>query len=318
MSFPLHPDPDDPRTRHFGTFYGLDDPLAGEAGAADQRQQIDHPVTLVIGNCQAESLRIMLDAGDLATVRMPAVHELTASDMPYLEHWLERTDLLVAQPVRDDYHSLPLGTRQLAERLPASGRVVRIPVVRFAGLYPTSAIVRPPADPGMTPPVVEYHDLRLLALAAGGPELPPLDSRRVRSVATASTEQLQRREAANETVILSDLFDRPDFDQMRTLNHPGNSVWTAAAARVRAAAGLQERPVDPGRPLLDSVHAPREAAVIAAFDLDDEPRAQWIVGGVEISADEVKAAHLRWYRDHPDVVAAGVARHADTLRVLAA
>ncbi|BDI24040.1 WcbI family polysaccharide biosynthesis putative acetyltransferase [Herbiconiux sp. L3-i23] len=304
------PDPSDPRTRHFGTFYGLDD----VATDADD----DRPVALVIGNCQAESLRIMLDAGDLVTVRVPAVHELTEHDLPHLDRWLARTDLLISQPIRDDYHSLPLGTRQLAARLPTGGRLLRVPVVRFAGLYPWHVIVRPPSDPGLTPPVVEYHDVRLLLEAAGEAALPPLDRRRVLGIAEASLEHLARREQAHGTIVLSDLFARPRFEQMRTLNHPGNSVWTAAAARVRDVAGLPENDVDPGRPLLDSVHAPRDPAVVDAFALGDEPTRHWLVGGTRIDLADVREAHLEWYARNPEAVRAGLDRHVDTLRVLAA
>ncbi|MET0589901.1 MAG: WcbI family polysaccharide biosynthesis putative acetyltransferase [Naasia sp.] len=296
----------DPRTRHFGVFYGLDEPAG------------DGPVTLVVGNCQAESLRIMLDAGDLRTVRLPAVHELTAADMPFLARWIERADILISQPVRDDYHALPVGTDQLASRLRSGGRVVRVPVIRFAGLYPAHAIIRPPRDAGMTPPLVEYHDLRLLVEAAGREPLPALDAERVRAIAELSLGELTRRERAHDALVLSDVFRSPSFELMRTLNHPGNPVWSVAASRVRQRLGLAEAPVDPGRPLLDSIHAPRERAVIEAWGLDDEPVEDWRVGGAVVTADQVRDAHLRWYHDNPDVVVAGLARHADTLRVLSA
>lgn len=303
---PAPPTDPDARTRHFGAFYGLDETAS------------DGPVVLVIGNCQAESLRVMLDAGDLTTVRLPAVHELTEADLPYLAHWLSSTDALVSQPVRDDYRSLPLGTRQLAGLLPARGRVVRIPVVRFAGLYPTHAIVRPPSDPGAVPPVVEYHDLRILVEAAGLPALPALDTTRVRAMAALSLDQLTRRERGHDTVVLSDLFATPSFAIMRTLNHPGNPVWTVAAQRVREALGWRERIVDPGRPLLDSVHAPREETVVETWRTGEEPTTFWTVGGERIEADEVREAHLRWYAAHPGAVKAGLTRHADALAVLSA
>ncbi len=303
---PAPPSDPDARTRHFGAFYGLDETTS------------DRPVVLVVGNCQAESLRIMLDAGDVTTVRMPAVHELTEADLPYLEHWLSTTDALVTQPIRDDYRGLPLGSRQLAELLPAQGRLVRIPVVRFAGLYPTHAIIRPPSDPGAVPPVVEYHDLRILVEAAGLAALPALDRARVRAIAELSLQQLTLRERAHGTVVLSDLFLEPSFALMRTLNHPGNPIWTAAARRVRSALGWPERSVDPGRPLLDSVHAPREEVVVDTWGTGEQPTTFWTVGGQRIEAGEVREAHLRWYSAHPGAVEAGLTRHADALAVLSA
>jgi len=297
--------PPDPRTRHFGTFYGLDEPAG------------DGPVALVVGNCQAESLRIMLDGGGLRTVRLPAVHEIVAADLPHLDRWLARAALLVSQPIRDDYRGLPLGTTQLVRRLGAGARTVRVPVIRFAGLYPAHAIVRPPDDPGLVPPVVAYHDLRLLAEAAGLSR-PKLDPATVRAIAGHSLAQLRTREAAHGAVVVSDLFTTPSFEQMRTLNHPGNPVWSALAARVRAALALPEHAVDPGRPLLDSVHAPREAAVIEAWDLDEQERPHWVVDGEIVDTGAVREAQLAWYARHPGVVRAGLARHADSLRLLGA
>jgi len=309
----------DGRTRHYGDFYGLTEPEGGG------------DVALVVGNCQAESLRIFLEGGGLTTVRLPPVHELTRDDLPQLGRWLARARLLVSQPVRDDYHGLPLGTAQLAAGLAPEARVVRVPVVRFAGLYPAHVIVRPPSDVSLVPPLVEYHDVRLIAEAAGTP-LPDdaLTPSVVRSIAESSLAELRKREAAHDTVVASDLFvpgggdgpgadagdgpgaDVPRFDQMRTLNHPGNPVWTALAARVRDRLGLSEHVVDPGRPVLSSVHAPRERAVVDAWGLADEPTDHWVVGGERLGADEVRRAHLAWYADHPDAVAAALARHADT------
>ncbi|AGZ42935.1 WcbI family polysaccharide biosynthesis putative acetyltransferase [Actinoplanes friuliensis] len=294
----------DPRTRHFGVFYGLDEPTG------------DGDVALVVGNCQAESLRIMLDGAGLRTVRMPAVHELVTGDLPHLDRWLARTTLLISQPIRDDYHGLPLGTAQLAGRIATGGRTVRVPVIRFAGLYPTHAIVRPPSDPGLAPPIVGYHDLRVLAEAAGLTTRTELDPTTVRAIADHSLTQLRTREAAHGTVVISDLFTAPAFTLMRTLNHPGNLVFSALAARVRAALGLPEHPVDPGRPLLDSVHAPREAAVLETWGLDGDERPYWVVDGKIIETGAVREAHLAWYSRHPDAVQAGLLRHADAFRIL--
>lgn len=291
------------RTRHYGHFYGIEAP------------KIVGRVALVLGNCQAESLRIMLQGDDVTAIRMPPVHELTAADIPHLDGWLARADTVISQPIRDDYHGLPVGMRQIEARLP-HGEVLVVPVIRFAGLYPLHAIVRPPRDASLVPPVVEYHDLSTLAKAAGSP-LPPLTASRVRAVAAQSLAELRRREEANATVVVSDLFDSPDFGMMRTLNHPGNSIWTPLASRVRNALGLDEKTHNPGRPLLASVHAPRLSIVIETFDLDASPTDHWKVGESIVAADDVERAHLAWYADNPDIVAAGIERHRATLALLA-
>jgi polysaccharide biosynthesis acetyltransferase WcbI-like protein len=296
--------PADPRTRHYGAFYGIEDTAGGDF------------VALVIGNCQAESLRLTLDGGGVRTVRVPPVHELTAADLPHLSRWLTRAALLITQPIRDDYRGLPLGSGQLGAQLRAGARTLRFPVIRFAGLYPAHAIVRPPSDPSLVPPITPYHDLRILAEAAGLRALARLDGPAVRGIAAHSLDHLRRREAAHGTLTVSDLFATPSFALMRTLNHPGNPIWSALAARVRAALGLPGHVADPGRPLLDSIHAPREAVVIEAWGLDEPERPQWIVDGRVVETGAVREAHLAWYARHPGAVRAALARHADALRLL--
>jgi hypothetical protein len=301
----------DGRTLHYGEFYNRPEaPVEDDSSAG---------IAVVMGNCQAESLRIMLDGAGLHTVRVPPVHELVAADIPFLQRLLERTTLLVSQPVRDDYHGLPVGLRQLSSRLGGSARAIAFPVIRFAGLYPVHAIIRPPSDLSLTPPVVAYHDLRTLAEASGaGPIAATPTPAMVRAIAADSIGELVRREEAFDTVRVSDLFARPDFSQLRTLNHPGNAVFAAVAERVRNRAGLTGHTVDAGRPLLDSVHAPRLAGVIDAYDLADEPGSDWIVGGAVVPDALVREAHLEWYAEHPDAVEAGLARHGRTLEILAA
>ncbi|RFA13560.1 hypothetical protein B7R22_12940 [Subtercola boreus] len=330
------------RQAHYGEFYGLV-PLPDDA-----------PLTVVSGNCQAESLRIMLDGPDLRTVRIPPVFELVASDLPHLARLLARTRFFVSQPVHDDYHDLPLGTAQLAALLPSGARVVRMPVVRFAGLYPFHAIVRPPFDLSLVPPVVEYHDLRTVmrawrmreergagasavsgagAGAAPGARLGAGAGRsagaagaasavaaatveQVRAVARQSIAELSKREVFHDTVVLSDLFAAPDFGLMRTINHPGNAIWSAAASRVRSRLSLAEHVVDPGRPLLNAVHAPREAVVIEAFGLETDPQPDWIVDGRTVATSDVVEAHLDWYAEYPAIIDAAIARHRGTLETL--
>ncbi|RFA07428.1 hypothetical protein B7R21_14610 [Subtercola boreus] len=315
------------RQVHYGEFYGLV-PLPDDA-----------PLAVVSGNCQAESLRIMLDGPDLRTVRIPPVFELVASDLPHLARLLARTRFFVSQPVHDDYHDLPLGTAQLAALLPSGARVVRMPVVRFAGLYPFHAIVRPPFDLSLVPPVVEYHDLRTVmrawrrreegdvgaGLGAGAgvgagadaaSEVAAATVAEVRAVARQSIAELSKREVFHDTVVLSDLFAAPDFGLMRTINHPGNAIWSAAASRVRSRLSLAEHARDPGRPLLNAVHAPREAVVIEAFGLETDPQPDWIVDGQTVAASDVVAAHLDWYAQYPAIIDAAIARHRGTLETL--
>jgi hypothetical protein len=304
---PGPPPPGDARHDPLAAFRGL-----SRAGTGER------PIGLVHGNCQAESLRQLIDGPELATVRIPPVHELTAADLPHLRRWAERASVIVSQPVRAGYRGLPVGTAQLLAAAGPRARAVIVPVVRFAGLYPDHAIVRPPHDPGASPPLVPYHSLRLIAelAAGGGRRLPPLTRAGIREVAAGSLHELRRREHAHGAVVVSDLFTRPHFDLMRTINHPGNPVWVTLAERVRARLGHREPVADPGRPLLDTVHAPRDPLVIDTFGLEGAAHDDWRVDGRQVTVEEIRTAHRAWYAEHPDTLTAAVARHGATLAAL--
>lgn len=273
---------------------------------------------VVVGNCQAESLRLLLQADDVETHRLPAVHELTTADVDPLRRLLRRTDLLVAQPVGDDYRGLPVGTAQLRACLPPGARTALVPTVRYVGLHPYHLLVHPPGLEKPDPPVVPYHDVRTVLAAAGRPPLPPLTTDAVLAVAAASVAELARREELHGTVRASDLLARPVAGSMRAINHPGNVVLEPLAARVRDALGLDPRPPGVRRPLLTSIHAPLLPEVVAAHGLDVRPTSAWTVDGETVSVDEVTEAHLAWYAARPEMLAAALERVEPIVALLGA
>lgn len=285
------------RRNHYSSFYGAPVPTG---------------LAVVLGNCQAESLRIVIDGPDLPTVRIPPVHELETADLPHLDRLLSQASLVITQPIRDDYRGLGVGTRQLAARLPSAVRLVVVPAVRHRALYPAQVVVRHPDRPIEDPPLVAYHDLRTVAEALGHrrPQLTPVV---VRAIGAESSAELRRREERAGAVPVSDVFDRPRFPLLRTLNHPGNPVWEMLARRVRERVGLSDATTDPGRELLSSVVAPREDVAVEAWDLDDAPDPHWYVGGRAVHADEVREAQLRWYAENPELLRLAADRHAEAL-----
>lgn len=266
---------------------------------------------VIVGNCQAESLRVVLDADDRPILRVPPVYELTADETRRLHELLGAARFLVAQPVRDDYHGLPLGTRQLRASLPSSARTALFTPVRFAGLYPFQASLHVPGVEEV-PPIVGYHDIRTLAAAAGLPVPDRVATATVHAIADDSLAELRRREE-NCDVAVADLL-RPIAAHLRTINHPANAIWTPLAARVLDALGLPGEPKDPGRPLLDGVHAPREAWVTAAWGDRDGPQEHWIIEGRTVDVADVRDAHRRWYARHPLFVAGAIDRLSPLLR----
>ena len=293
-----HDDPVLARRRHYAEFFG-EAPLPARFG-------------VVVGNCQAESLRLVIASDALPAIRIPAVHELTATETTRLHEVLARASFLVAQPVRDDYRGLPLGTAQLRASLPSEARVVLVPSIRYAGLHPFQVVLRLPGFE-LDPPLVAYHDVRLLAEAAGLPVARPQPRASVRDVAAESVAELRRREGLGLDVVASDLFSPVVDDLARTVNHPGNAVFLPLGERLAAALGAPGRAVDPGRPILAGVRAPLEEWVVDAWSLDAEPRPDWIVAGEQLPAETVAEAHREWYAAHPDFVAAAITRIAPLL-----
>ncbi|MDO5629956.1 MAG: WcbI family polysaccharide biosynthesis putative acetyltransferase [Mobilicoccus sp.] len=237
----------------------------------------DRPLLVVHGNCQAESLRVLCDAAlgdEVASVRVPPVFELEAQDVADFHALMRRTSYLVTQPIVDDYRDLPLGTAQITALLPRSACVARVPVLRWSALMPTHAIVR--ASGVGDPPVVPYHDLRVLASAARGEaeaDLREPSADAVRAVREISAEQLRIRQDHHGTVDALSLFDRTGAQAAWTINHPQNPVLIGVAEQALARLGLTGTVQDPGRVLLSTTTAPVSAATLAALDLDGAPRA---------------------------------------------
>ena len=302
------------RTRHFGDFYGL-----GNAGPNDSR-----PLWLLVGNCQAEALRLVLDGvhdRPYSTIRIPPVHELEPSDLTPLRGLLRRAAVLLCQPIRSGYRDLPVGTAELAAELSRDARVIRWPVIRYAGLHPFQAIVRHPADRSVVPPVVPYHDLRTVVAARDGKSGADewdasVDEAAFVAVAEASQSELARREHLQCDVGVSDVLSHSGADAAHTINHPGNRVLTELGRRVLSALEVVLRVPQPATTLLDSVMAPLDQRVLTARNITAEPRRNWVSHGTELNPADVHRAQLQWYRHHPDYVALAIARHSQTLDLL--
>lgn len=294
-----------PRHRHYGAFYGLD-PLPED----------DRPFVTVMGNCQAESLRLLLESsGAIRSVRVPPVFEIEADELPLLQRLLDRTDVLLTQPVRDGYRDLPLGSAELAARVAPGARTVHFPTIRYAGLHPWQVVLRVPGE--VDPPPVPYHDLRTLALAAGlEVHRGPLSHNGIREVRDSSVAILAEREQRSDAVPVSDLLVPAGADAAHVINHPGNPVLVGLGRRVAERLGLDAEVPEPTGTLLDEVHAPLLPEVLEALGLAVDPVAHWVYRGAVLPDEQVREVQLDWLRERPQVVEFGLDRHRETARLL--
>lgn len=277
------------------------------------------PFLTVVGNCQAESLRRLISsAGDVESTRIAPVHELEPEDMEWFADMLARTDILVTQPIRDDYRGLPVGTSQTLAQLPRSARHVIVPVLRYDGLMPYQAIIRDPADSSQDPPVIPYHDLRILAAAARGLDEPVSHrpaAEAYRRAADMSVEQLRSREQRHGSVLISDYLETAPV--WHTVNHPDNATLAVVSSRAREALGLGGDIELPDYEMLGELDAPIDAHAASALGTSVPDRDTWTRrGGGEIPWDEIVAAQLEHYRARPELVAHGLERHAERIAAL--
>lgn len=294
------------RQLHYGEFYQLR-PVDTAPGPL--------PRVAVVGNCQAESLRILLESsGAVRSFRIPPVHEWTASDLPFVHAAVQHTDVLITQPVRADYRGLPIGSAQLRSLLSAAARVVFYPVLRFDALNPYLAIIRSPEDPGRNPPVVPYHDLRILARAAGLRDRGRTSPHVWSDIVEDAAAQLRLREERFDAVPMSDVLRT--IPVWHTLNHPDNATLTELARRVLSTLGLTAQPRPPrDREMLGHLRAPIHPEAAAGLGCA-VGRPQWTESGAAIDQATIDAAQLEFYRAHPEVVLAGLERHARRLEQL--
>ncbi len=313
------------RRQHYAAFYEL-----APAPWAD-----DRPKAIVVGNCQAESMRILLESsGWLTTMRIPPIFEWTEDDTARARALIEGIDVLVIQPVHADYRGMPCGTEQLEALLRPEAGSVRIPSLRYNGLHPYHAIVRDPQDSSLDPPVVPYSDLRTIIAAAAGRDpadaadwlagAPVLSLQAIEAAAEESVSQLRRRQDAHGTVVMDDvLAAAPHWP---TINHPDTATLMALAERTlqRAAevtgAEAVVTPVHPGRELLGGLEAPvrMEAAAVLAAELRQGAREDawqsrdW---DAPVSEDQV-AAEQAVFCQRPGFVEAALDRCRERIEIL--
>ena len=61
---------------------------------------------------------------------------------------------------------------------------------------------------------------------------------------------------------------------------------------------------------------PSVQALVPVSVSGSPPGPEWTVDGKAVDADELRDAHLSWYRRHPDAVEEGLRRHADLIGTL--
>ncbi len=290
------------------------------------------------GNCQAEPLRALLEgsaefSSRFVTEPIPAIPELRnkllagdESPLRRLREAVSGASLVITQPVRDDYHGLPLGTDEVLAHAPREHRRLTFAALHHPGTFPYFGYVPVPDGAPARAPLVEYHDLRIMACAARGWSAerserwlatyePPADA--LRSIWAHSQDVLGLLEQDLD-VRIADRLRAPDLPgrMFHTEDHPTVLLIGELAAGVHRALGLRWNPPPHPVDLLDWISAPIDAHTVRALELKIEPQREWRRRGVTYTPEQLLAPHLAFYSERPDALESGLAFHAERLREL--
>lgn len=122
---------------------------------------------VVVGNCQARALEMMLSTNRQFTdrfefVSFPAVHEIPDEMVPELHRAVAEAHVLVSQRVDDGYRDgVGLGTKTLTS-IAANAIVVRWPSVYWAGYFPDLFYLRDTEGHPVVNGPFDYHDRTIL------------------------------------------------------------------------------------------------------------------------------------------------------------
>lgn len=202
---------------------------------------------LVYGNCQAIALKGFLSrnpafAQSYELLDCKPVHLLTRADLPSLAALLSEVDLLIHQPISDNYRGIPqLSSRYLRSQLKPEALAISFSVAYFSGYNPE--MVSPKVNGVTLSEPFNYHDINLMGLYLEGKTVSETLSliRREDFYSLAQAEQslaqtftnLEQRERLLDIRLAP--FIRRYFKQMRlfyTFNHPSSAVLAHIANQV--------------------------------------------------------------------------------------
>lgn len=201
---------------------------------------------VVVGNCQAKALEMMLGTNEefsrrFEFVSFPAVHEIPAETVPELHKAVADSAVSILQRVDDDYRDgIGLGTETLA-RIAGTATVVRWPSVYWAGYFPELFYLRDMAGRPVVDGPFDYHDRSILRAYASGLDVDAtcrlLEDREQPSDAPAwaenATAELDIR-GQDCDIQVTDFIDTQFRRELLffTMNHPANHALEFVAQGV--------------------------------------------------------------------------------------
>jgi hypothetical protein len=239
---------------------------------------------VVVGNCQAIGLEMMLSTNDefakrFEFVSFPPVHEIPEAMVPALHSAVADAAVVIPQRVDEGYRDgLGLGTETLA-RIAGRATVVRWPSVYWAGYFPDLFYLRDAAGQPVVDGPFDYHDRVIMQAYASGLDVDStcrlLEDPDCPSGAPAwaakATAELDIRGQDCDVHVASFIADRFREELLFfTMNHPANRLLAFMAQQITELIGVPGR-VDHRRiqnELLGSTLYPLHANHVRALGLE--------------------------------------------------
>ncbi len=286
---------------------------------------------VVVGNCQASALELMLNTNEEFTrrfelVSFPPVHEFPEAMIPELHRAVAEAAVLIPQRIDDGYRGgMGLGTDTLMG-IARTSTVVRWPSVYWAGYFPDLFYLRDAAGGLVLDGPSDYHDRTILwAYAAGvgvadacllleDPERPSA----ARAWSEEATAELSVRGRDCEVQVTEFIASRFREELLfYTMNHPTNRLLAFIAQQITDLIGVPGN-VDsqrmPGE-VLGSTFYPLHANHVRALDLRfgeelGAGRTPFRMRGTSYEPSQAVQMFFDYYAAHVDLVELNVAPRA--------
>ena len=278
---------------------------------------------VVVGNCQATALELMLKTNEefasrFEFVSFPPVHELPEALVPELHRVVADAAVLIPQRIDDGYRGgMGLGTNTL-EEIARTSHVVRWPSVYWAGYFPDLFYLRDAKRQPVLDGPFDYHDRSILQAYADGVDVAgacllledPERPSDAQAWAAEATAELDVRGQGCEVQVASFIASRFREELLfYTMNHPTNRLLAFIAQQITDLLGVPGN-IDsqrmPGE-VLGSTFYPLHANHVRTLELRfgeelGAGRTPFRIRGTSYEPAQAVQAFYEYYGAHPQLV----------------
>ncbi|HEY3959491.1 MAG TPA: WcbI family polysaccharide biosynthesis putative acetyltransferase [Solirubrobacteraceae bacterium] len=285
---------------------------------------------VVVGNCQATALELMLSTNEefarrFEFVSFPPVHEFPETMVPELHRAVADAAVVVLQRIDDGYRGgIGLGT-DILKGIARTENVIRWPSVYWAGYFPDLFYLRDAQRQPVLDGPFDYHDRSILRAYADGVDVAgacrlladPERPSDADSWAAEATAELDIRGKDCEVQVASFIASRYQEELLFfTMNHPTNRLLEFIAQQIVALLGVPgsvDRRRMPGE-VLGSTFYPIHANHVRALGLGfgeevGAGRTPYRIRGTSYESEQAVKTFFDYFADRRELVELNLNRH---------